>query len=401
MKSNALKKSCLSVTVLVAALLASAQAEPIIALTTSNQLLTFDSVTPATITKSVTVSGLAGAEFLVGIDFRPGTGRLYGLTNMSRLYLINSDNGDATVVGSSGAFTLSGTRFGVDFNPVVDLVRVTSDADQNIRLNPNTGALTATDTPLQYATADSHVGANPNVVGSAYTNNFSTAGTTILYGIDSGFDILVIQNPPNGGTLTTVGALGVDTTDNVGFDISGTSGILYASLTVGGTTGLYTINQLSGAATLVGTIADAGTLGGASVIDIAAGVLPSSKLLNISTRGRVAPGEDVLIAGFITRSGVSSRYLLRALGPSLSGSGVTAPLADPVLTLYDNNGAVIATNDNWLTGQASDVSAAGLGLTNVAESAIIAILTPNTYTAIVSGKGGATGIAVVEVYQLL
>jgi hypothetical protein len=400
MKSNALKKICLAGTVLVTALVLPTQAEPIIGLTTSNQLLTFDSATPATITKSVTVSGLAGAEFLVGIDLRRGTGRLYGLTNMSRLYLINSDTGDATAVGFSGAFTLSGTRFGVDFNPTVDRLRVTSDADQNIRVNPIDGTLTGTDQTLQYPTADPHANANPNVVGLAYTNNFSTAGATILYGIDSGFDILVIQNPPNDGVLNTVGALGVDTTDNVGLDISGTTGILYASLNVGGTTGLYTINQLSGAATLVGTIADAGTLAGASVIDIAAGVPPSSRLLNISTRGRVAPGEDVLIGGFVTRTGVSSRYLLRALGPSLSGLGVTGPLADPVLTLYDHNGAVITTNDNWLTGQSTEVSATGLAPTNAAESAVIATLTPNSYTAIVSGKGGDAGVAVVEIYQL-
>jgi hypothetical protein len=400
MKSNALKKSILSAAALLAALLTSAQAEPIICLTSSNQLLTFDSATPGTITKTVTITGLAAGENLVGIDFRPGTGRLYGLSSASRIYLINSETGATTAVGSSGAFTLNGTRFGVDFNPTVDRLRVTSDADQNLRLNPIDGTLTGTDMPLQYAAADTHVGANPNVVGSAYTNNFSTAGATILYGIDSGFDILVIQNPPNGGTLNTVGALGVDTTDNVGFDISGTTGIAYASLTVGTTTGLYTINPLSGAATLVAAIADAATLGTASVVDIAAGVPPSSKLLNISTRGRVAPGENVLIGGFITRTGVSSRYLLRAMGPSLSSLGIAGPLADPVLTLYDNNGAVLASNDDWPTSQGGDIIATGLAPTNNAESAILAILTPSTYTAIVSGKGSAAGVALVEVYQL-
>lgn len=400
MKSNALKKIILSATALVAVLLASAQAEPIIGLTSGNRLLTFDSVTPGTITKILPITGLAGGENLVGIDFRPGTGRLYGLTNTSRIYLINSDTGVASVVGSAGAFTLSGTRFGVDFNPTVDLIRVTSDADQNIRLNPNTGAFTGTDVPLQYAATDSHFGANPNIVGSAYTNNFSTAGATILYDIDSGFDTLVIQNPPNGGTLNTVGLLGVDTTDNVGFDISGTTGILYASLTAGTTTGLYTINQLSGAATLVGTIADAATLGVESVIDITATVPPSSKLLNVSTRGRVAQGENVLIGGFVTCTGVSSRYILRALGPSLVGLGVTGFLADPVLTLYDNNGNVITSNDDWASSQGSDITATGFAPSNSAESAILITLTPSSYTAIVSAKGTNTGVAVVEVYQL-
>jgi hypothetical protein len=396
-----MKKIILSIFALAAALALPCQGETIIALTSgSARLLFFDSATPGTITKTVTVTGLAAGENLLGIDFRPATGVLYALGSTSRIYSINSDTGVATAIGSPGAFNLSGTRFGFDFNPTVDRIRVTSDADQNLRLNPNDGSLSMADGTLAYAPGDSLTGFNPNVVGSAYTNNFSGSGATILYDIDSNFDRLLIQNPPNNGILNSVGALGVDTTDNVGFDISGSTGVLFASLTVGATTNLYTINQLSGAATLVGVIADAATLGTDTVVDIAAGVPPSSKLLNISTRGRVAQGENVLIGGFITRTGVSSRYLLRALGPSLAGFGIAAPLADPVLTLYDNNGAVIATNDDWQASQGADITATGLAPTNNAESAILATLTPSSYTAIVSGKGSAVGIAVVEVYQL-
>ena len=87
------------------------------------------------------------------------------------------------------------------------------------RLNPNNGALAATDGTLTYATGDPNAAANPNVVGSAYTNSFNGATTTTLYGIDSALDILVTQNPPNAGTLNTVGALGFNTSDAVGFDI--------------------------------------------------------------------------------------------------------------------------------------------------------------------------------------
>lgn len=393
-------KKLLLFLILATAAALSCRAETMTALTSGNRLLTFDSATPGTITKTVTVTGLAAGENLLGIDFRPATGVLYALGSTSRIYSINSDTGVATAIGSPGAFTLNGTRFGFDFNPTVDRIRVTSDADQNLRLNPNDGTLTAADGTLAYASGDSLSGFNPNVVGSAYTNNFSGSGATILYNIDSSFDRLLIQNPPNNGTLVSVGALGVDTTDNVGFDISGSTGVPYASLTIGTTTNLYTINQLSGAATLVGAIAGAATLGTDTVVDIAAGVPPSSKLLNLSTRGRVAEGENVLIAGFITRTGVSSRYLLRALGPSLAGSGIAAPLADPVLTLYDNNGAVITTNDDWQTSQGADITATGLAPTNTAESAILATLTPSSYTAIVSAKGTNSGVAVVEVYQL-
>ena len=86
-------------------------------------------------------------------------------------------------------------------------------------LNPVTGALAATDPNLAYAAGDSNAGANPNVVGSAYTNSFSGTLTTTLYNIDSALDILVTQNPPNNGRLNTVGSLGFNTTNQVGFDI--------------------------------------------------------------------------------------------------------------------------------------------------------------------------------------
>ena len=79
---------------------------------------------------------------------------------------------------------------------------MTSDTEQNIRLNPNDGSLvTPADTNLSYATGDAHFGANPNVVGSAYTNNFAGATATTLYDIDSNLDILVYQDPPNAGLL--------------------------------------------------------------------------------------------------------------------------------------------------------------------------------------------------------
>ena len=387
-----------------AALSCQAQTEFLIALTSGNRLLTFQNTTPGTITKTVAVTGLATGETLLGIDFRPATGVLYGLGSTSRLYSINDDTGVATPVGSAGAFTLNGTSFGFDFNPTVDRIRVISNADQNLRLHPDTGAIAFTDPNVHYAATDTNAAANPNVVGSAYSNSFSGAGATILYNIDSGLDILTIQNPPNMGTLNTVGALGVDSTDNVGFDISGTTGIAYASLTDVATTNIYLINPFTGMATAVGPIATPSALGTETVVDIAATVPPSSKVLNISTRGRVGQGEDVLIAGFITRGGLNSRYLLRALGPSLSGFGVAEPLADPVLTLYDDNGAVITSNDDWRSSQEAEITATGLAPTNSKESAILATLPPGMYTAIVCvavcGEAFPAGVTTVEVYQL-
>ncbi len=122
----------------------------------------------------------------------------------------------ATVVGGPFAPPLTGTVFGFDFNPVVDRMRVVSDAEQNLRLNPNTGGVAGVDTNLAYAPGDLHAGANPTVTASAYTNNIVGAGVTTLYGIDVGLDVLIRQNPPNGGTLNTVGPLGVDAADSNG-----------------------------------------------------------------------------------------------------------------------------------------------------------------------------------------
>jgi hypothetical protein len=223
-------------------------AEPITVVAVNNILISFDSATPGTLSSQVGITGLQAGEAILAIDFRPANGALYGLGSSNRLYTINQTTGAATQVGSAGAFTLSGTSFGFDFNPTVDRIRVVSDTDQNLRLNPNDGSLTATDTPITPS-------GQRDVFGSAYTNNFAGATTTTLYAIDSGVNGLFIQNPPNNGTLIQVGAFGVDPQGAGGFDISGLSGIAYAGLTVG-TAGsqLFIINLTTGAATLVGNI---------------------------------------------------------------------------------------------------------------------------------------------------
>jgi len=111
--------------------------------------------------------------------------------------------------------------------------------------------------------------------------------------------------------------------------------------------------------------------------------------------------DDVLIGGFIVRGPVPKRMILRAIGPSLTGAGVTGAMANPTLELHDSTGAAIATNDNWQTsGQASEISASGLAPRNPLESAIVATLQPGSYTAIVRGVNNTTGIALVEGYEL-
>ena len=232
-----------------------ASALTVYGVTTANSLVRFDSATPGTINSSVAVTGLNANQTLRGIDFRPANGLLYGVSSDSRLYTINLSSGAATPIGSAGAFALTGTSFGFDFNPVPDRIRVTSDADQNLRLNPNDGTLAGTDGILAYAAGDTNALANPNIVGSAYTNSFPGATSTTLYDIDSTLDILVIQNPPNNGTLNTVGSLGFNTSDLVGFDIFFFDKRAFASLTAAGAgSSLFSINLANGAATPIGAI---------------------------------------------------------------------------------------------------------------------------------------------------
>lgn len=393
----------------------SLQAEPIYVLTSGNRLLTVDSATPGTVTKTVPITGLQSGETLLGMDFRPATGQLYALGSTARIYLVDENTGVATVSSTLSADPadttapfagLDGTRFGVDFNPVPDRLRVVSDTDQSLRINVMTGA-TTTDGNLAYAASgDPNSGANPNVVGSAYRNAFSGAVVTELYGIDSNSDVLVTQDPPNAGTLTTDGPLGVDTSDAVGFDISGLTAQAYASLTVGGTATLYTINLDAGTATSVGPIAGTADLGTETVVDIAALVNPGARLRNMSTRGRVDAGENILIGGIITRgagpAGVAARYVLRAIGPSMTAEGVGTPLADPVLTVYNDDRTVMASNDDFSSSpDAAAITAAGLAPTNPKESAILITLPANAkYTAQVTSKDGTPGVALVEVYEL-
>jgi fibronectin type III domain protein len=127
----------------------------------------------------------------------------------------------------------------------------------------------------------------------------------------------------------------------------------------------------------------------------------TTRLMNASTRGRVGVNDDVLIGGFIVRGSQPKQLMVRAIGPSLAAAGVAGAMANPRLELHDSAGALIASNDNWQTGgQASQISASGLAPSNALESAIIATFRPGNYTAIVKGVNNATGVAMVEVYDL-
>jgi len=126
----------------------------------------------------------------------------------------------------------------------------------------------------------------------------------------------------------------------------------------------------------------------------------ASQMANISTRGFVEVGDNVMIGGFIVGDGGGVTVLVRAIGPSLAVQGVSGVLADPTLDLNDANGTVIASNDNWRSDQEAAIIATTIAPTNDAESAIEDTLVPGNYTAIVRGVNNTTGVALVEVYNL-
>lgn len=275
---------------LLAAAASPASAELLYGLSDDNRLFTFDSANAAYAFDARSIAGLGAGETLVGIDVRPNDGKLYALSDQSIVYRIDIDGTTATAVSvtQANAFTLSGTAFGFDFNPVPDRTRIVSDSDQNLRFNQTNGLLVQPDGTLKYDDTaadgdpvDVNAGANPNIVGAGYTNSTTPSPRTpppgtLLYVIDSDLDSLAIQDPPNAGTLNTVGALGVDAPDLLGFDISGLSGQAFAAWT--GTDGsmLYAIDLLTGAASLVGGIG-----GDFTIVGLATGAVPEPGVVGL------------------------------------------------------------------------------------------------------------------------
>jgi subtilisin family serine protease len=147
-----------------------------------------------------------------------------------------------------------------------------------------------------------------------------------------------------------------------------------------------------------GDVADATAL--IEVYDLSQAI--PAKLANISTRALVGTGNDIVIAGFILGNGSGvTRIVIRGIGGSLTVFGVPNALANPTLELRDNNGAVLASNDNWQDdpAQAAELTAAGLAPTNASESGIALTLGPGQYTALLAGQGSTSGVGVIEVYD--
>jgi Domain of unknown function (DUF4394) len=235
----------------------------------SGNLLSFRANSPEA-AKSKAITGLPAGVMLKGIDFRPATGDLYALGSDKVVYRVNPST--AIAVGEGPAFettpsALVGDRIGFDFNPTVDKIRVTSDADDNIRLDPDPGSLLAKDTSLTPA--------GVTVVGSAYTNSSFVAfpnrpTATMLFALDVGAtpDKVWLQNPANAGTLMNPASLDVDLGVDAGFDIAGADNVGYVAGTPKGRDGarVYQVDVMTGKTRQLGRIRGNVTITGLAAV---------------------------------------------------------------------------------------------------------------------------------------
>ncbi len=248
----------------------------------NNTLISFDTSNPDNLNANIPITGLTTGQNLVGIDFRPQNGKLYGIASdgmgNAQLYAISIQTGLAFAIGTLGQFVdgasnpvaITGSDFGIDFNPTVDRLRIVTSNGLNFRVNPNTGAAIDSNSSITGVNPDGSInGATTTVNATAYTNSAPNVTTTTQYTLDSVSNTLFIQNPPNNGTqisplVVTLNGTPLDFTSVNGFDIpSGVNvsasntpatGQAFAVLTVGSKTGLYAIELSTGAATLIGTV---------------------------------------------------------------------------------------------------------------------------------------------------
>jgi uncharacterized protein (TIGR03437 family) len=373
-------------------------------LTASQKLINFSNLSPGTIARTIAITGVPAGETLVGMDFRPRNGQLIAVSSASRIYVIDTTTGAATALGTA-AFTpaVSGTAFGVDFNPVPDRVRFVSDTDQNLRLHPDTGGVAGTDGTIAYAAGDANQAANPNLVGAAYSSNVAGTTTTTMYAIDSNLDILVRQGSPGGapvspnsGQLFTIGALGVNTTDQVGFDIADFNDYALASLTTSGATQsqLYAINLTTGAATLVGAI------GGGEVVRglaIAPTFGPPTQTSPITVTN--AASYEAGVVAFDSIASIFGSFQTSDGQPGTPASGTALPTTLKGVSVTLNGIAtslfyVSNTQVNFLvppgagTGQATVVVTSSNGTTRTGNVNVVSAA-PGVFTVDSSGRGTA------------
>jgi len=241
---------------------ASAMAFDMVGLTDKGQLALFKDTAPAAVTM-VAVTGTSAP--LLGIDYRPADGKLYGVTADSKLFTIDPKTGAATLAKPLSVPFKSAKGAIVDFNPQADRLRlINDDGTANFRINVDTGDVTQ-DKPLAYAATDKAMGKKASTLAGAYINSYAGAKATQLFHVDSANGTWVIQDPPNDGVLGTVGETGLGMREIVGLDILTDAKDDYHGYAVTGGSTLVKFDVNRGKATEAGKIGD----GSMKFIDIA------------------------------------------------------------------------------------------------------------------------------------
>jgi Domain of unknown function (DUF4394) len=345
--------------------------QAILALDSNNNLSTYNP-NLGIFVNPIPVTGINGT--LQGIDFRPSNNQLYGLTDTDQIYIIDPRTGVAKLVSTLPTSFDAGFQSLMDFNPVVDALRLIGSNDQNLAVVNAPGADLSVTNPqlrLVFADGDRNEGVDPNVTAGAYNNNLAGARQTTLFNIDYDKDVLTTQNPTANGINATIGSLGVNFAPNAGMDIYTNAQGVNAAVAVSGTT-LYCVNLNTGAATVVPPLNPA-VLPGAifrvasgGLIDVAVSttslVQGNPPTISSSTPASGIVGTQVFIAGTnlsnanVSFNGVgseilsSSPTLITAIVPQGASTGpITVKTADGTAT-SSGNFTVIPAQVPTITG---------------------------------------------------
>ncbi len=312
-----------------------------------------------------------------------------------------------TVKGADATFTTGLCSQSVTFGTAPSLI---VGGTASVSATASSGLAVAYSTTSATCSVNASSGLVTAIAAGTCTIVASQAGNSVYVAAQNSQDVIVGKanqaitftstaptSPTIGGPGYTVTAVGGGSGNAVVFSLDATSTANTCSVS-------------GGVVNFVGTgtcIVDANQAGSANYnaapqVTQSITVSPPTRLANISTRGQVQTGFDVMIGGFVISGASAKTVVVRAIGPSLANFGVSGALPNPTLQLVrSSDQSVIATNDDWgSAANAAQITSSGFAPSNPLESAILTTLQPGAYTAIVSGVGGATGVGLVEVYEV-